>query len=156
MKELEVPLSMIEVARTKAAELGKLHNSILKGKGNIAGFIGEQIALHFLGGTWENTYEYDIILPDGKRIDVKTKQTSVKPRPDYECSVTNYNTKQKCDAYAFVRLKNDLTVGWYLGCLDKEKYLEKATFMRKGDVDPGNTYMFKADCYNLAIKELEY
>ncbi len=154
MKEIEVTLSMIEAARTKAAELGRLRNSILKGKGNIAGFIGEQIALQCLGGTWENTYEYDIILPDGKKVDVKTKQTSVKPLPNYECSVSNHNTKQKCDAYAFVRLKNDFTVGWYLGCINKTEYLDKATFMRKGDVDPCNTYTFKADCYNLAIKEL--
>ena len=107
-----------------------------------------------MGGTWENTYEYDIILPDGKKIDVKTKQTSVKPLPNYECSVSNHNTKQKCDAYAFVRLKNDFTVGWYLGCINKTEYLDKATFMRKGDVDPGNTYMFKADCYNIPISLL--
>jgi hypothetical protein len=155
MQEVAISLPMLDLARTKAAELGKLHNSILKGKGNIAGFLGEQIALHCLGGTWANTYDWDIILPDGKRIDVKTKQTSVKPLPEYECSVTKYNTKQKCDAYAFVRLKNDFMVGWYLGCMDKEKYLEKAAFKKKGDIDPSNTYKFKADCYNLAIKELE-
>ena len=48
MKEIEITLDMIDKARTKAKELGRLNNSILKGKGNLAGFIGEQIALQCL------------------------------------------------------------------------------------------------------------
>lgn len=155
MKEIEISLHMIDQARTKAKEMGKLNNSILKGKGNLAGFLGEQIALQCLGGTWENTYEYDIILADGKRVDVKTKQTTVTPLPEYDCSVANYNTKQQCDAYAFVRVKGDYTVGWYLGCMDKENYLKKAKFMKRGEIDPSNNYTVKADCYNLTIKDLD-
>ena len=155
MKEIEITLDMIDKARTKAKELGRLNNSILKGKGNLAGFIGEQIALQCLGGNWENTYEYDIVLPDGKLVDVKTKQTTVTPLPEYDCSVTKYNTKQQCDVYAFVRVKGDFTTGWYLGCMDKEKYLTKATFMKRGDIVPSNNYMVKAYCYNLLIKELD-
>ena len=81
MKEIEISLEMIDKARKKAEEMGVIRNSILRGDGSIAGFIGEQIALQVLGGTWENTYDYDLITPDGKKIDVKTKQTSVKPLP---------------------------------------------------------------------------
>tara|TARA_R110002020_G_scaffold79124_2_gene198557 strand:- start:13702 stop:14172 length:471 start_codon:yes stop_codon:yes gene_type:complete len=154
MKEIKISLNMIDKARSKAEEMGKLQNSILKGKGNIAGFIGEQIALECLGGTWDNTYSHDIVLPNGKKVDVKTKQTSVAPLPDYDCSVANFNTKQACDTYAFVRVKNDFTVGWYLGSMNKKEYLEKAIFMKKGDVDPSNNYTVRADCYNLKIKQL--
>ena len=93
-------------------------------------------------------------MPNGKKVDVKTKQTSVAPLPDYDCSVANFNTKQACDTYAFVRVKNDLTVGWYLGCMDKKEYFEKAVFMKKGDVDASNNYTVRADCYNLKIKQL--
>ena len=50
--------------------MGKLNNSILNGAGNIAGFIGEQISLKVLGGQWNNTYDYDIMVGD-KRIDVR-------------------------------------------------------------------------------------
>ena len=154
MQEIEITLDMIDKARVKAKDMGRLNNSILQGRGSVAGFIGEQIALHCLGGTWENTYEYDIILPDGSKVDVKTKQTSVTPLPEYDCSVANFNTKQECDMYAFVRVKGDLTVGWYLGSVTKEEYFKKARFMKKGDIDPSNNYKVRADCYNLKIKQL--
>ena len=154
MQEIKISLDMLDAARQKAKELGKLHNSILKGKGNLAGFIGEQIALSFLGGEWQNTYEYDILLSDGEKVDVKTKQTSVEPLPEYDCSVANYNTKQQCDSYAFVRVKNDFTVGWYLGKIKKDDFLEQAVFMKKGDVAPSNNYRVSADCYNLKIHAL--
>ena len=152
MQEIEITLDMIDKARVKAKDMGRLNNSILQGRGSVAGFIGEQIALHCLGGTWENTYEYDIILPDGSKVDVKTKQTSVTPLPEYDCSVANFNTKQECDMYAFVRVKGDLTVGWYLGSVTKEEYFKKARLMKKGDIDPSNNYKVRADCYNLTIK----
>tara|TARA_R100000781_G_scaffold3912_1_gene5213 strand:- start:179 stop:646 length:468 start_codon:yes stop_codon:yes gene_type:complete len=154
MKEIEISLEMIDKARKKADEMGVIRNSILRGDGSIAGFIGEQIALQVLGGTWENTYDYDLITPDGKKIDVKTKQTSVKPLPEYDCSISKSNTKQKCDAYAFVRIKGNLTVGWYLGMLDKKEYFEKARFFKKGEVDTSNGYKVRADCHNVKIFEL--
>ena len=146
---------MIDVARHKTAEMGVLRNSILMGSGSIAGFIGEQLAHSCLGGVIENTYEYDIIMGDGTLVDVKTKQTSFTPLPYYDCSIANYNTKQKCDAYAFVRIKRDFTIGWYLGIIRKEEYFNRATFYKKGEVDPSNNYTVKADCYNLDIAALE-
>ena len=155
MKEVKVTVDMIENARLKSTEMGKLRNSILKGGGNLVGFIGEQIALECLGGEWHNTYSYDIILPDGKKVDVKTKQTSVKPLPEYDCSIAKFNTKKECDMYAFVRVKKDLTIGWYLGSIDKKEYFKKAIFMKKGYVDPSNNFTVRADCYNMKIKELD-
>lgn len=154
MQELKISLGMLDAARKKAQELGKLNNSILKGKGNLAGFLGEQIALAFLKGEWQNTYEYDIVLPSGEKVDVKTKQTSVTPQPDYECSVANRNTTQKCDSYAFVRVKNDFTVGWYLGKINKDDFWKKSVFLKKGEIDGSNNYRVRADCYNIKINEL--
>jgi len=154
MQEIKISLEMIDNARKKSDEMGVIKNSILRGDGSIAGFIGEQIALQVLGGTWENTYDHDLITPEGKRIDVKTKQTSVKPLPEYDCSIAKYNTKQKCDAYAFVRVKNNLTVGWYLGMLGKEEYFEKSVFLKKGEIDKSNNYKVRADCYNVKISQL--
>ena len=132
----------------------QLYNSILNGSGSLAGFIGEQIFMNVLGGEWKNTYDYDVIL-SGKRIDVKTKQTTVKPKSYYDCSVASYNTKQDCDAYAFVRVKKDLSVGWLLGIKPKDKYFKESTFMRKGEVDPSNNFTVRADCYNLRIDKLD-
>jgi len=153
MIEVKITKDMLYEASEKASELGILNHSILMGKGNFTGFLGEQIALQVLGGEWCNTYNYDIIL-DGKRIDVKTKQTTVKPLPHYECSVAAYNTKQDCDDYAFVRVLKDYTIGWFLGSISKKEYFERARFLRKGDVDPSNNFTVRADCYNLSIDSL--
>jgi len=121
--EVVVTGEMLVTARDKAAEMGKLRNSITRGAGNIAGFIGEAIAQQVMGGVLANTYEYDLILCNGKTVDVKTKQTSVKPLETYECSIAGLNTTQECDYYAFVRVKNDLSVGWFLGVYEKQQYM---------------------------------
>jgi hypothetical protein len=155
MIEVAISAAMLVEARDKAAEMGRLRNSIINGAGNIAGFIGEAIAQKVLGGELSNTYDYDLILPSGKTVDVKTKQTSVKPLETYECSIAGLNTTQECDLYCFVRVKNDFTVGWYLGMYDKKQYMEDAVFMKKGTVDTSNGYTVKSDCYNLKISELK-
>ena len=155
MIEVVVTAEMLVEARDKAAEMGRLRNSITSGAGNIAGFIGEAIAQQVLGGSLDNTYDYDLVMEDGTKIDVKTKQTSVKPLETYECSIANLNTTQRCDFYAFVRVKNDFTVGWYLGVYPKEQYVSDAVFMKKGTIDPSNGYVVKSDCYNLKINQLK-
>ena len=154
MIEIKVTEKMFLTAREKAVEVGKLNNSILNGGGNLAGFIGEQIVLFVLGGEWINTYQYDLII-NGYKVDVKTKQTSVKPLPHYECSITEANSSQECDYYAFTRVKKDFSVGWYLGIMRKQDYFLNATFLKKGEVDPSNNYVVRASCYNLPISKLK-
>jgi hypothetical protein len=156
MIEVAITADMLIVARDKAAAMGKLYNSITSGAGNIAGFIGEDIAQQILGGSLANTYDYDLVLDDGTTtVDVKTKQTSAVPLPHYECSVAALNTKQACDYYCFVRVKNDFTVGWYLGVVKKQDYLADSVFMKKGTVDPANNYVVKSDCFNMKIANLK-
>jgi len=153
--EVVVTGNMLVTARDKAAEMGRLRNSITRGQGNIAGFLSEAIAQQVMGGELANTYEYDLVLSNGKTVDVKTKQTSVKPLDTYECSIAGLNTTQECDFYAFVRVKNDLSVGWFLGVYDKQQYMLDSTFMKKGTIDASNGYTVKSDCYNLKINQLK-
>ena len=155
MKELVITPNMLVEARDKAVEMGQLYNSITRGAGNIAGFIGEAIAQKVLGGTLFNTYDYDLIHPSGSLIDVKTKQTGYVPLETYECSIADHNTKQECDYYCFVRVKNDFSVGWYLGVYEKQQYLQDAVFMQKGTIDPSNGYVVKSDCWNIKISQLK-
>lgn len=155
MIEIAITGDMLITARDKAAEMGRLRNSITRGQGNIAGFIGEAIAQQIMGGVLANTYEYDLILCNGKTVDVKTKQTSVKPLETYDCSIAGLNTTQECDYYAFVRVKNDFTVGWLLGVYDKQQYMLDSIFMKKGTIDSSNGYTVKSDCYNLKINQLK-
>jgi len=154
MIEVKISDEMLLAGRRKATEMGLLNNSILRGGGSVAGFLGEQIVLTVLGGTWQNSYDYDIVLDDGRRVEVKTKQTSAVPLPHYSCSISNFNTKQKCDIYAFTRVLKDFSKGWFLGYMPKEEYFEKAKFMKKGQYDPDNNYEVRADCYNLYIEDL--
>lgn len=155
MIETNISNEMILYARDKAIELGKLNNSILNGGGNFAGFLGEVLANSYLKGSFVNTMNYDIVLNDGTKVDVKSKQTTVIPKEDYECSVAKYNTKQECDIYLFTRIKKDLSKGWLLGWLYKKEYFEKARFLKKGEVDGSNKFTVRADCYNVFIKDLK-
>ena len=132
---------MRQKADHKAFMLGELNNSILRGNGSHSGYIGEMIVVSVLGGKASNTFDYDIVLDDGTRVDVKTKRTSSPPLPHYSCSVAKFNTRQDCDVYAFVRIKYDF-------------YLSATEHMRASH-DPSNGFVFRADCYNLPIQDLE-
>ena len=104
MIKVDITEDMLKKATFKAVSMGNLNNSILKGDGNLTGFLGEQIALTVLGGEGKNTYDYDLITPNGTKVDVKTKKTTVEPKPFYDCSVAAFNIKQKCNLYCFVRV----------------------------------------------------
>lgn len=155
MEEVKITKNMKDSADKRAKELGVLRNSISKGAGNVIGMLGEEIVLTVLGGELKSSYDYDIILPDGTTTDVKTKTTTVVPLPSYSCSVAAYNIRQKCDSYSFVRIKKDLTVGWYLGKIDKLHFFNEAKFLEKGTVDPVNKYKVKASCFNCPISVLQ-
>lgn len=157
--EVDISDAMINSARKKAKEMGRLQNSITMGMGNLVGFIGEEVAVHVIKKLHQrnvihlNTYDYDILVDD-IRVDVKTKSTSVAPLPHYSSSVASFNTSQKCDVYAFVRVKKDLTTAWWCGVIEKDLFFKEAVFMKKGQMDADNKYVVKADCYNLPISQL--
>lgn len=161
MIEVNITDEMMEEAKEKADEMGELKRSYLKGEGNITGFLGERIAKDILNANYANVdkinYDYDLIIPStGITIDVKTKKTKVKPMPHYECGVMDYNSSsQKCDFYAFVRIKDDYSVGWFLGVKEKYKYILESTFSPKGTLDTRNNFEQMTDSYNLEISKLD-
>ena len=154
MKHIKIKKEDINLANKMSSSMGTLNNSITKGQGNVIGFLGEIIVANELGITLDNTYDYDLIF-NNKRIDVKSKKVSSVPRDYYECSVAALNTRQRCDLYMFTRIKNDLSEGWILGYLEKEKYLTDSKFLKKGSIDPDNNWKVSTDCYNLPINKLE-
>lgn len=156
---IEIPITneMRAYAEEQAKAMGVLRNSITSGVGNIVGFLGELVAQKAIGGMIMNTYDYDILLDDFlTKVDVKTKTTTVAPLPHYDCSVASLNLTQNCDYYCFVRIKKDLSVGWYLGRCKKTDYLRNARQMLKGQLDPDNDYIVKSDCFNMKISELDH
>ena len=154
MIEVQITNAMREVAHDMSSEMGILKRSITRGQGNVYGFLGELVALDVLDGLHQNTMDYDIIV-DGYKIDVKTKKTTVKPKPDYDCSVADLTRKQNCDFYAFVRVLSDQSVGWFLGVKKAEQYFKDARYIKKGDYDNSNGFTARANCYNMPISALE-
>jgi hypothetical protein len=76
-----------------------LNSSITEGKSNIYGAIGEVVVERYLKSInrdvdFTSTFDYDMIV-SGKKIDVKSKRTTVTPKDHYLCSVSNFNTTQK-------------------------------------------------------------
>jgi len=154
---------MLNYAFKQAQKMGAIRNSIRKGKGNYAGFVGEAAVRQFFGFPLElnqNTYNFDIIF-DNTTYDIKSKQTTVVPKPDYEVSVCDKNTFQDCSAYLFSRVywpshsEDPLKVylvGWY----PKNIYYEKAVFCSKGGRSLSNTndFVVKEDCWNMYHKDL--
>ena len=156
MIEVKITEDMKKRAWAKSREMGVIKNSIMKGDGNIAGFLGEEVANVVIGGTINNTYDYDLVAQDGTKYDVKTKRCTSPPKPYYDCSVANFNTKQKCDRYVFVRNENKNKRwgrAWVLGWLTHDDYFKKARKLTKGQKDPSNGFVVRADCHNVAISE---
>ena len=149
--------STLAKARLRASKLPLLRNSIRKGKGSVVAYIGEEVAKAILKGIIEDTYDYDIIY-NRTKVDVKTKERTVAPKLNYNCTVADFNTGQNCDEYAFVSVLSNLKYAWYLGKIDKKQFYEKATFYKEGQVDPDSPpnkiFKFRADCYNIATSEL--
>ena len=155
MQTIITTKEQIKRAQDMSEEMGVLKNSITRGKGNVIGFLGEVVLSDHLGWKQANTYDYDLIMPDGSTVDVKSKQCRSIPQPHYECSVNAINTKQNCDYYAFTRIKSDLSVLYFAGVIPKELYYTLAVKKFKDDVDPSNGFMFRSDCYNLALSQLD-
>ena len=155
MMEIVITNNMRNKAHKKAKEMGVLYMSITRGKGIVFGFLGEEIARKVLGGEENNTRDYDLIVSN-KKIDVKTKKTSVAPKLNYECSVADLTKKQECDYFAFVRVLDDQSKGWFLCVKDRDKYYEEATYLTKGQHDPSNNFTVRANCYNLPISSLSF
>ena len=153
MRKFKITKTALERAQCRADKLPLLNNSIRKGEGSLVAYIGEEVAKAVLGGEIEDTYDYDIGYGKTK-VDVKTKERTVPPRNYYECSVADFNTKQGCDEYAFVSVLDNLQEAWYLGKISKKEFYKTAIFHKKGEVDPDNNFTFKADCYNIPIRNL--
>jgi len=156
MRIIKIEPQDIAKASEMANEMGKLRNSIMRGDGNVAGFIGEIIVAREIGGVIANTYDYDVIA-DGITYDVKTKRCTSPPKPHYEVSVANYNTSQKCDRYIFTRVgyrNGKFGHCFILGWKTPRQYYADAVKLNKGDVDPSNNYTVRADCWNMKISDL--
>lgn len=132
-----------------------LKNSITNGRSEIYGKLGEVIVNDYCTRltttNYSPTYDFDLII-GGLRAEVKTKRTTVKPKPHYNCSISGYNPSQNCDIFVFVRILEDMSIGYILGFITREQFFNLATYSSKGDLDYG--WSFKSDNYNVTVSQL--
>ncbi len=161
MQSIKFTQKMIDQASQWANDLGGIKNSITKGRGNLAGRLGEIALADHLSVGVQDHREYDLVYK-GRSIEVKTKRRTVAPRAHYEVSVAKTSKHQHPDLYAFISMEFDRKEnGSYFGlkniwlCGYSDDYFKKAKHMKKGDRDESNGFTTLVDMYNLRIDQLE-
>lgn len=152
--QLPVTPDMVDVAQARADGIGTRRNSIRSSNGNWIGVIGEVALASAWGGQVVDSYDYDVLLPNGMRVEVKTKERTVTPEWSYNATVAAANISQECDIYAFMSvIRNPLTVhlcGW----VTPKEFYERAKCYLQGEREPGTPFTFTADCWNLRYAAL--
>lgn len=148
-------------ARAEAKAMGVLRGSIARGRGNEIGMMGEILVHREIGGSrvGDINFAYDIVLPDGTTIDVKTTKAASVPEPHYVARV--YGTEaskeklcSKCNVYYFVRCNQQMTLATIIGWMPAREFIERALFLPKGSVDPNDGKLSFYDEYVLPISDL--
>jgi hypothetical protein len=142
---------------------GALKGSIRGGRGNIYGYLGEEI-FHKLYPDAKriNGYDHDFELrrfsnlaePVDVKVDVKTKMTGYVPKPEYEASVTKMPKQQDTHIYYFCRVHKDTRKGWAIGWEYSDCFFKRAYLKEKGDKDPSNGMVCKRTCWNIFHNQL--
>ena len=164
---------MIERSQKKAKKLGGIKNSILKGGGNIAGYLGEEAVASYVEAEiiscnkGNDKYNYDI-WKDGRKIEIKTKRRTVAPQEFFDVSVAKTSKHQTPDLYIFAsiefenvtyektkRVYRGIKNIWIVGQATPEDYFAKAKVWKAGDIDASNGFKTHVDMYNLPISEIE-
>lgn len=172
MIKLKFDTSMLERSKEKALFLGSINNSILKGAGNLAGYLGEEALAPHIGAEIVSNnrgldkYNHDLLMPTGQRIEVKTKRRTVAPRGYYDVSVAKTSKHQQPDIYAFISIEFQRATKehpkryygikniWLCGFMSAEEYWVKSTLWKKGKIDKRNSFKTHVDMYNLEIENL--
>lgn len=138
----------------KLYDFGALPKSIMQGKSNIYGAVGEVVTLDYFAdrSDYVGCKDYDLTI-DGVKIDVKSKRTTVTPKPFYSAAVSAHNTVQQCDGYYFVRVLEDCTKAFLLGYMSKDEFYRLATYHKKGERG-GKGFVYKGSCYECRIDQL--
>ena len=164
--ELEIKKEWVEEAEINSEKMGVLKNSITKGDGNLAAFIGEIAVSEYLGykrtnihldknDEDENIYHYDMFDKKERKVEVKTKRCTSIPLPEYATSVCNDNIYQQCDYYLFTRVDIKRNTVWLLGWLEKLDYYKNSVYCIKNEKDPDRTnFKFVRNCWNRYIYDL--
>lgn len=142
MIEVAISKEVVAYAKKRLAQVAVEGNLGLSKFGSekariLVGFIGEKIVMDYLALDQDvDTYDFDLVSKNGKRLEVKTITCKFKPKEDYWCTVNSHDLsgvhKQKADYYIFLRILNDFSIGWILGWIPCKEFFDKGEFVAKG------------------------
>jgi hypothetical protein len=178
MQRIPFTQPMIDRAIHRAEEFGPnarpsqvKHSGTGLSRVRVAGLLAEEAVASYLGAALvlgDDKYNYDLILQDGTRTEVKSKRRTVVPRPNYEVSVYQVSRHQRPDLYMFCSLQyeksykigdtiqyDNLQCIWLLGQKTPEDFFQDAVRWNAGDVDTRNHLRLQSHSFNREIKELD-
>ena len=156
MGSWRVSKDILQEAQEKAKAMGPLRGSILKGQGNVAGFVGKIVLFKLLQAHFPDVayIESSNLKIAGKRIAVRVKQRTVPPQPFYNCSVTHTSLKkEKFDYFAFCQISEDMKEFWLLGFISWDRLMREGFDLAKGEKD--GRFTVRESCKNIKIGDLE-
>lgn len=136
--EVDISDEMLKFAKVYASRHSDIPNSIRRGDGNLAGYLGEQAVIELVKDcVLQHTKDYDMYIrfmsSNPISVDVKTKERTVNPKDFYTCHVADSSLHQECDMYIFcqVNLRPKMRA-WVLGWITKDEFLKKSVSLKKG------------------------
>jgi hypothetical protein len=163
------PLSLARILRRFEDEVPEYNRRAFRGpKGYQAGRIGELVVMDYLqqhGIAYRKVYStrHDIVV-HGKRWEIKTKERSVEPRLEFDCTIPDYNADhQDPEVYVFVSLlskdrrSDDLLrfeSAWILGAISSEYFHEICTTHAPSDPPDVNGWVPTVACHNVPANAL--
>lgn len=172
-RRIHITPDMYEMAMERAESLPVFAGSHRKEEANIVGCLGEVVFEKLLDNHEINysplyTTRHDLRLnsdsSEPKTLEVKTKDRTVAPRPNYEATLPAYNhDHQIADYYGFVSLQRHsgqsegierFHSAWIVGVANRRIFDQHKKYWKKGQKDPTNGTVFWTDCWNLYIHQL--
>jgi hypothetical protein len=165
MVKINLTEPLIEKARVYSKD--RIYKRSMRGEeGTNIGAIGEFVLIEHLEDNGikvidnrnrENATKYDLLVL-GEKVEVKTKDRTVPPKPFYDCSVPLYNhTHQKADWFIFLSLlrkNNKFVEAYILGGATYSDIERDGITINKGDVDERNGWVCNESCINITIDKL--
>jgi hypothetical protein len=164
----EIPLDDLhDRAVVRASTVPELRRSMRGAAGNLVGAFGELVAMRYMDmlgvgyvDVAESHREWDLVTVAGT-VDVKTKERTVPPAPNFDCTVPAYAQGVALpDWYLFVSLMSDgskgverFVRGWVLGSISRLRFDEVAVRWEPGQQDR-NGWSATIACANVPVSSL--
>jgi hypothetical protein len=148
--------TQLEFAKKQSAALPIRNTSyhIVPEGRNYVGFVGEKAVADLIDCDHSPSYEYDLILKDGRTVDCKTFSNKYYPKDNFECHVMKKRKQQSCDIYLFSSYNREKNTLHLCGYMPRDEFYSKAKQIKKGDNSDINNIKYRADGYIIKVGEL--